>query len=38
MEREELAEAILSIQLDAAPLTGNYLIGKNSQQEGIYLV
>jgi adenine-specific DNA-methyltransferase len=38
MEREELTDAILSIQLEAVPLTGNYLIGKNSNQEGIYLI
>jgi hypothetical protein len=38
MEREELIEAILSIQLDATPLSGNYLIAKNSQNEGIYLI
>jgi len=38
MEREELAEAVFSIQLDATPLFGNYLIAKNSQNEGIYLI
>jgi len=39
MEREELIEAILSVQLDATPLSNNaYLIAKNPQQEGIYLI
>jgi len=39
MEREELIEAILSVQLDATPLSNNvYLIAKSSQQEGIYLI
>ena len=39
MEREELIEAILSVQLDATPLSNNvYLIAKSPQQEGIYLI
>jgi hypothetical protein len=38
MEREELTEAILSTQLDAVPLSGNYLIAKNPQNEGIFLL
>ncbi|CAG8784769.1 30736_t:CDS:2 [Racocetra persica] len=39
MEREELAETILSTQLGAVPLPNNcYLIAKNQQNEGIYLI
>ena len=38
MEREELKEAILSLQLEVVPLTGNYLIAKNTENEGIFLI
>jgi len=38
MERGELAETIFSIQLEAIPFSGNYLIAKNQAQEGIYLI
>lgn len=38
MEKEELIDSILSIQLDAVPLKGNYLIAKNQSQEGIFLI
>lgn len=39
MEKEELTDAILSVQLNAVPLpNNNYLIAKNSQNEGIYLI
>ncbi|CAI2188091.1 3259_t:CDS:2 [Funneliformis geosporum] len=38
MEREELIDAILSTQLNATPLSSNYLVAKNEKNEGIYLI